>query len=98
MIMRRALREFVEQVLIDFIGEDEKDKKKKVKSKAGKKSKRDLLLEPDWSKEGQEDPANEMSTTAGVAGYTSTAAFDFSEFSMGPGPSDHLKGARSRKK
>lgn len=88
--MRRTLREFVEQVLFDFVGEDEED--------IDPKTKKDLLIEPDWSKDDKEDPANEISTTAGVAGYTSPAAFDFSQFSVGPGPQDHLKRSGSRRK
>lgn len=91
--MRRTLREFVEQVLFDFVGEDEEDI-----DRADTKSKKDLLVEPDWSKDGSEDPANEMSTTASIAGYTTPAAFDFSKFSVGSGPRDHLKKTRSRKK
>lgn len=89
--MRKTIKEFVEQVLFDFVGEDEDEVK-------DPKTKRDLLIEPDWSKDDGEDPANEISTTAGVAGYTSPAAFDFSKFSMGPGPQDHLKKSSSHKK
>ena len=33
-----------------------------------------------------------------IAGYTTPAAFDFSKFSVGSGPRDHLKKTRSRKK
>lgn len=88
--MRRTLREFVEQVLFDFVGEDEED--------IDPKTKKDLLIEPDWSKDEEEDPANEMSVSGNVAGYTSPGAFDFSQFSVGPGPQDHLKKSGSRKK